>query len=203
MPRKRTVTDEALLDAALLLVREDGPAALSFGALSSRVGLAGSTIVQRFKTKAGLLEAALGRAWDDLEAQTAAADAAAPDGPDGVVDLLVRLSGQYDPASYADQLLLLREDLRNPVLRDRGARWLATLNEAIERRLGAGDAEVAGGPAGLGPLVVAQWQGAVTVWGFTREAPIDEVVRTMLRALLRRLTTQPSAPPDPSEPERA
>lgn len=186
MPRKRTVTDEVLLEAALLLVRENGPEALSFGALSSRVGLAGSTIVQRFKTKAGLLEAALGRAWDDLEAQTAAADASAPAGPDGVVDLLVRLSGQYDPASYADQLLLLREDLRNPVLRNRGARWLATLGAAIERRLT--DAGVPGGPEGLGPLVVAQWQGALTVWGFTREAPLDEVVRTMLRDLLRRVT---------------
>jgi AcrR family transcriptional regulator len=186
MPRRRTVTDESLLDAALLLVREDGPEALSFGALSSRVGLSGSTIVQRFKTKAKLLEAALGRAWDDLEAQTAAADAGAPAGLDGVVDLLVRLSGQYDPASYADQLLLLREDLRNPVLRARGARWLATLGEAIERRLA--DAGVPGGPDGLGPLVIAQWQGALTIWGFTRPAPPDDVVRTMLRDLLRRLS---------------
>jgi AcrR family transcriptional regulator len=192
MPRKRTITDEALLDAALLLVREEGPAALSFGALSARVGLAGSTIVQRFGTKAGLLEAALGRAWDDLDAQTAAADAGAPTGPDGVVDLLVALSGQYDPEDYADQLLLLREDLRNPVLRERGARWLATLYAAIERRLaGDGDGPTDGpDPAsGLGPLVVAQWQGTLTIWGFTRQAPLDELVGAMLRDLLRRVAT--------------
>jgi AcrR family transcriptional regulator len=193
MPRKRTIPDEALLDAALLLVREDGPAALSFGALASRVGLAGSTIVQRFKTKAGLLEAALGRAWDSLEAQTAAADAAAPTGPEGVVDLLVRLSGQYDPEAYADQLLLLREDLRNPVLRERGARWLATLYEAIERRLAATSPGAGAGTEGLGPLVVAQWQGALTVWSFTRQAPLDEVVRAMLADLLRRVATRPEA----------
>jgi AcrR family transcriptional regulator len=185
MPRKRTITDETLLDEALLLVRERGPAALSFGALSVRVGLSGSTIVQRFKTKAGLLEAALGRAWDELEDQTAEADAQAPAGPDGVVDLLVRLSAQYDPDEYADQLLLLREDLRNPVLQERGARWVATLVDAIERRLA--DADVAGGSTGSGPLVVAQWQGAVTLWAFTRHAPLAEVVRTSLTDLLHRM----------------
>jgi AcrR family transcriptional regulator len=197
MPRKRTITDEALLDAALLLVREEGPAALSFGALSARVGLAGSTIVQRFGTKAGLLEAALARAWDDLDAQTAMADASAPTGPEGVVDLLVALSGQYDLEDFADQLLLLREDLRNPVLRERGARWLATLYTAIERRL-AGDGD---GPAdGLGPLVVAQWQGTLTIWGFTRQAPIDELVGTMLRDLLRRVTIPTPTPTQQDAP---
>jgi AcrR family transcriptional regulator len=195
MPRKRTITDEALLDSALLLVREEGPVALSFGALSARVGLAGSTIVQRFGTKAGLLEAALARAWDDLDAQTAAADAGAPTGPEGVVDLLVALSGQYDPEDYADQLLLLREDLRNPVLRERGARWLATLYTAIERRLADTDTDTS--PAsGLGPLVVAQWQGTLTIWGFTRQASLDELVGTMLRDLLRRVAT-----PTPTQQE--
>jgi AcrR family transcriptional regulator len=186
MPRKRSVTDETLLDEALLVVRENGPAGLSFGALAARVDLAASTIVQRFKTKGGLLEAALGRAWDDLEAHTAEADARAPAGPDGVVQLLVDLSGQYDPEDFADQLLLLREDLRNPVLRQRGARWLATLYEAIERRLPDADADAVPGRR-LGPLVVAQWQGTLTIWGFTRQAPLDDVVRTMLTDLLQRI----------------
>jgi AcrR family transcriptional regulator len=37
MPRKRTISNDALLDAALLIVREFGPDALSFAALASRV----------------------------------------------------------------------------------------------------------------------------------------------------------------------
>jgi AcrR family transcriptional regulator len=188
MPRKRTVTDDDLADAALALVREAGPAALTFAALAPRAGLAGSTIVQRFGTKAALLRAALSRAWDHLDRETAAASAAATAGPDGVIDLLVRLSGQYDPDDeFADQLLILREDLRDPVLRERGRAWLATLVEAIETRLTAwrGDAR------GLGPLVVAQWQGTLTVWAFRREGSLPDAVRGALDELFAHLGDGP------------
>jgi AcrR family transcriptional regulator len=183
MPRKRTISDDALLDAALVIVRASGPDALTFAALAPRAGLAGSTIVQRFGTKAALLQAALSRAWDLLDEATATAiDNAAPE-PLGVIDMLVDLSGQYDPQDYADQLLLLREDLRNPVLRARGRAWLATLTEAIDQRLD----QATGGAAGLGELVVAQWQGTLTVWGFARSAPLESAVRTALEVLFDRL----------------
>jgi AcrR family transcriptional regulator len=189
MPRKRTVSDEALLDAALVIVRESGPEALTFGALASRVELAGSTLVQRFGTKAALLQAALLRAWDALDERTAAGVDTAPLDPDGVVELLVGLTGQYDAHDFADQLRLLREDLRDPVLRARGEAWLATLTDAVEQRL----AGATGGGAGLGELVVAHWQGTLTVWSFTRDAPAVSYVRTALEALLARLLPDRSA----------
>jgi AcrR family transcriptional regulator len=181
MPRKRTIPDEDLLDAALGLVREVGPDAVSFGSLASRVDLAPSTLVQRFGSKAALLQAALLRAWWQLEAATDDAIAAAPDGPAGVVELLVSLTGQYDAHDFADQLRVLREDLRDPVLRDRGRAWFATLSEAVEARLGAG-----GRNGDLGRLVVATWQGTLTVWSFTRDAPVVDVVRHTLEELLGR-----------------
>jgi AcrR family transcriptional regulator len=106
MPRKRTISDDVLLDNALTLIREQGPEALTFSLLSSRAGLAASTIVQRFATKPELLRAALLHAWDRLEVDTAAADRAAPVTAEGAIDFLVRLSGQYDPHHYADRLLL-------------------------------------------------------------------------------------------------
>ncbi len=183
MPRKRTVPDQALLDEALLVVRESGPDALTFAALAPRVGLAASTIVQRFGTKAALLQAALGRAWDRLDEATAAADDRASVEPGGVVELLVGLTGEYDPQDYADQLLILREDLRDPVLRARGRAWLAALTHAVERRLG----EVPGDVAGMGELIVAQWQGTLTVWSFMRNGPLISVVRAGLEDLLARL----------------
>jgi AcrR family transcriptional regulator len=122
MPRKRTISDQDLLDAALVVVRAAGPEALTFAAAASASGLAASTLVQRFGTKAGLLRGALLRAWDLLDEQTAAAAAAAGPGPGGVVDMLVGLSGSYDAHDFADQLRVLREDLRDPVLRERGQR---------------------------------------------------------------------------------
>jgi AcrR family transcriptional regulator len=184
MPRNRTIPDEALLDSALLIVREAGPDALTFGALAARVDLAASTLVQRFKTKTALLQAALLRAWDLLDEATASAIEAAPPGARGVIDLLVRLTGQYDAHDYANQLLLLREDLRDPVLRARGQRWLKTLTEAVEQRLGVAP----DGGAGLGELVVAHWQGTLTVWSFRQDVPVAKAVRSSMKALLDRLT---------------
>jgi AcrR family transcriptional regulator len=178
MPRKRTVPDHELLDAALVVVHSEGPEALTFAALAHRTGLAASTLVQRFGSKAGLLRAALGRAWDELEARTAEADAVAGGGPAGVVGMLVALTAPYEAHDYADQLLVLREDLRDPVLRARGQAWIATLVDAVERRLG--------GP-GTGLVVVAQWQGLLTVWGFTRTDRLDRVVRAGLDELVTRL----------------
>lgn len=183
MPRKRTISDEALLDTALGIVHQSGPAALSFATLAAQVGLAGSTIVQRFGTKANLLRAALLLAWDRLDADTTTATAKASADAGGVVDMLVALSGQYEAHDFADQLLVLREDLRDPVLRARGEAWIAALVDAIEQRL----SDAPGGPDGLGELVVAQWQGALTVWSFTRRGPVDAFVRRSLDTLLDRL----------------
>ena len=184
MPRKRTISDEALLDAALSIVRSMGPDSLSFGTLAAQVGLAGSTIVQRFGTKAALLRAALSRAWDFLDEDTTAADRTAPLDPPGAIELLILLSGQYAPDDeFADQLLVLREDLRDPVLRARGEAWLTRLAAAVERRLGP----VEDGASGLGMLIVGHWQGALTIWGFTREVPLRTALRASLDELFDRL----------------
>ncbi len=188
MPRPRTIADEVLLDAALEIIHRSGPSRLSFATLAERVGLAASTLVQRFGTKEALLRGALLRAWDRLDADTTAAiEAASPDGA-GVIDLLVALSGQYDAHDYAEQLLVLREDLRDSVLRTRGATWIDTLAAAIESRL----VDAPGGPDGLGVQVVAQWQGTLTVWSFTRPGRVDVVVRHALEDLLARLVDSPN-----------
>lgn len=139
--------------------------------------------MQRFGSKADLLRATLLHAWDLLDLRTAsAATAASPDAA-GVVDLLVALSGEYEANDYADQLMVLREDLRDPVLRRRGEAWIATLAGHVERRLADGP----GGSEGLGALVVAHWQGTLTVWSFTRPGPLPAFVRANLDDLLRRL----------------
>jgi AcrR family transcriptional regulator len=184
MPRPRTLPDEAILDAALDIVHREGPASLSFGALAAAVGLAGSTLVQRFGTKDGLLRATLLHAWDRLDRVTAAAIEAAPDGAAGVVELFVAMTSD-DEDDYVEQLPVLREDLRDPVLRARGARWLATLAAAVDARLP--DA-----PPGTGRLLVAQWQGILTVWAFTRDGALARAVREGIAELLTRVGCAPA-----------
>jgi AcrR family transcriptional regulator len=149
--------------------------------------------VQRFKTKSDLLRAALLRAWDRLDEDTATAIESAPSGPNGVTELLVRLSGQYEAGDCANQLRVLREDLRDPVLTARGGAWLATLSDAIEARLADGPAPV----AGLGLQILAQWQGTLTIWSFTRQEPVQVMVRRNLDDLLQRLLQTPRRPKTP------
>jgi AcrR family transcriptional regulator len=182
MPRPKTIPDAALLDAALELVHRDGPSGLTFATLAERVSLSPSTVVQRFGTKDNLLRAALIHAWDALDAATERAIRSASLDSGGVIDMLVTLTAQYDANDYADQLMVLREDLRDPVLRARGEAWIAALAAAIEERLGDGS-----DTDGLGELVVAHWQGTVTVWSFTRPGPLRSTVRDSLDSLLARI----------------
>ena len=183
MSRPKTIPDEALLDAALDIVHRSGPAALSFASVAERVSLASSTVVQRFGSKSELLRAALLHAWDRLDEATATVVAEASFDAAGVIELLAALSGEYEANDYADQLMVLREDLRDPVLRARGETWIATLAAAIEERL----TDAPGGAKGLGELVVAQWQGTLILWGFTRPGPLPQLVRRSLEALLDRV----------------
>jgi AcrR family transcriptional regulator len=184
MPRPRTISDEALLDGALAVLRRAGPEGMTFAAVAAETGLSAATLVQRFGGKAALVQAALLRAWDLLDARTAEADAVAPPTPTGAVALLVALSGDYGD-DYAEGLLVLREDLRDPALRRRGAAWGRVLAEALGRRL----ADSAGPRPDLGRLMAAQWQGSVLWWGFERGRSLPEAVAAELEAFCRTVTT--------------
>ncbi|WP_225771773.1 TetR/AcrR family transcriptional regulator [Inquilinus sp. Marseille-Q2685] len=182
MPRPRTIPDEALLDGALAVMRRAGPDGITFAAVAAETGLSGATLVQRFGSKAALVQAALLRAWDLLDARTEAADAAAPPGPAGAVEMLVALSGDYGAEDdYAEGLLVLREDLRDPALRRRGAAWGEALAAALGRRL----ADAAGPRPDLGRLMAAQWQGALLWWGFERGRSLPQAVAAELEAFCR------------------
>ena len=181
MPRPKTMTDTAVLEAALRLIHQQGPQALTFDSLSKICGLSGSTLVQRFGTKAALKQAALHHAWDTLDDRTAALAASVDKTPDGAVDLLVGLSMDYGGIeSYAEGLLVLREDLSDPALRARGAAWKAALSGALDDCL-ASSPEFA---EGAGMMLAAQWQGSLLWWSFEPDLPVQDQVRQALSALV-------------------
>jgi AcrR family transcriptional regulator len=188
VPRPRSLSDEALLDGALAVMRRAGPESMTFAAVAAETGLAAATLVQRFGTKPALVQTALLRAWDQLDGRTATADATAPATPAGAVALLVALSGDYgEGEDYAEGLLVLREDMRDPVLRRRGAAWGEVLAGALGRRL----ADASGPRPDLGRLMAAQWQGAVLWWGFERRRRLAEAVQAELEAWCRTLGAVP------------
>jgi len=181
MPRPKSLPDDVVLERALTLMRRDGPDALSFGALARETGLSGATLVQRFGTKPGLVKAATAHAWTQLDIATAKAIATAPDGPDGIVTLLLALSGYGDIETYADNLLILREDLRDPDLRARGRDWHAVLLAAIGDRLPGRDHARAA-------VILDCWQGSLLWWSFDPALKVEQYVEGRLRSLLAIVT---------------
>lgn len=178
MPRPKKLSDLEVLDAALQIVYAQGPDALTFAALSEACGLSSATLVQRFETKPNLVRQTVLHAWDQLDARTEKLVASTPRTPAGAIDLLVGLSGNYGSIEeYAEGLLLLREDLRDPVLRDRGARWKSQLCPVLEECFAA----IPGLPEGIGLLMAAQWQGALLWWAFEPKVPVEVFVRDGLR----------------------
>jgi AcrR family transcriptional regulator len=189
MSRKRSIADEVLLDGALAVMLRAGPDAITFQAVAAETGLAAATLVQRFGAKPELKRAALLRAWDLLDAATAEADARAAPTPAGAIALVVALSAGYGAGeAYAEGLLLLRDDFRDPVLRRRGAAWEQRLAKGLGRRLGA-----PGRPRDdLGRLMAAQWQGAVLSWGFHRRGRLKSAVRAALTEWCRAVGKAPA-----------
>jgi AcrR family transcriptional regulator len=177
MPRPKTLPDSAVLKAAYALVHQRGPDALTFATLAQACGLSASTLVQRFKSKADLVRSTLSYAWDGLDEKTATFSAEVPKTPNGAVQLLTLLSRDYgEIEAYADALLILREYLRDPALRARGAKWKAVLTRALEDCF----ADVPHAPQGIGLLMAAQWQGSVLWWSFDPKGRVEDYVEENL-----------------------
>jgi AcrR family transcriptional regulator len=178
MPRTKTLPDGDVLEAALRLIHTQGPEALTFSSLARASGLASATLVQRFGSKAKLKQAALLRAWDQLDEKTERAAATAPRTPEGAIGLLVTLSRDYGGIeSYAQGLLVLREDLRDPALRARGALWREMLSGALD----ACFAETPDKPSGIGLQMASQWQGSLLWWSFDPKGDVADHVEDSLR----------------------
>lgn len=178
MPRPKTLSDKKVLDAALQVMHARGPEAVTFAALSEACGLSSATLVQRFGNKSNLIQRAVLHAWDQLDAWTDELAASVPRTPEGAIELLVGLSSQYGGIEhYAEGLLLLREDLRDPALRARGAKWKAHLCPVLDDCF-AGIENV---PEGFGLLMASQWQGSLLWWAFDPQVPVETFVEDGLR----------------------
>ena len=187
MPRKKTLSDEEVLATAHRLMQEAGPEALTFDALARACGLSPATLVQRFKTKAGLKRATLVQAWDELDEKTSSLARSLPKTPAGAVEMLVALSGSYGGVeAYAEGLMILREDFRDPVLRARGASWKKVLSAALGERF----ADVPGAPRDMGLLLATHWQGSLLWWAFEPAEEIDVYVGKTLGRFIEDLLTR-------------
>ncbi|MCR6726821.1 TetR/AcrR family transcriptional regulator [Agrobacterium fabrum] len=178
MPRHKSISDDQVLDALLPLMLQTGPDGLTFAAAAKACGLSAATLVQRYGKREDLVETVLLRAWDRLQAETETADEEEPLTPQGAISLLMRLMPpQSAEQNASDGLLLLREDIRNPKLRARGALWGHTLAHALGRRLTHNKAS----EERLGWQMAAVWQGAHTWWAFNRNGDAASAIEGALQ----------------------
>ena len=192
MPRPKILSDENVLETAHKLMHSHGPEGLTFESLARACGLSAATLVQRFKGKAGLRQRTLLYAWDLLDEKTASLATSVPKNANGAIELLVGLSGNYGGIeTYAEGLLVLREDLRDPVLRARGAAWKSSLSAVLENCF----ARVPNAPEGVGLLMAAQWQGALLWWSFDPRKNVESFVEESLRRFVSAMV--PSEPGKP------
>ena len=142
--------------------------------------------MQRFGSKAGLVQSTLLHAWDRLDDNTAKLAAMVPKTPDGAVELLVELSRDYGGIeSYANGLLVLREDLRDPALRARGAAWKVSLSGVLDDCF----SPVPGAPPCIGLLMASQWQGSLVWWSFDPHGKVERFVEDSLKRFVSALTS--------------
>ncbi|CEJ14802.1 Bacterial regulatory proteins, tetR family [bacterium YEK0313] len=194
LPRPKTLPDSDVLEAALKLIHAGGPEALTFAALAKASGLSAATLVQRFGSKDELKRRALHAAWDHLDARTARLGATLPRSPEGAIAMLVALSADYGGIdAYAEGLLVLREDFRDPGLRARGAAWKAALAAALEARFAC----EASAPSGIGLMMASQWQGSLLWWAFEPDTDVTTAVEDGLRRFAAAFASpSPAAPAD-------
>jgi AcrR family transcriptional regulator len=135
MPRARIIPDTEVFATLRSIIADHGEGAASFRAIGRAIGLAPATLVQRYGSAAGMLQAAMIDGWDI--ADQALAQTPVTETPKGAVALLKALP-TTPPLS------------RDPVLVARAKAWRARVLKSLTACLD--DAEAAA-------ILFATWQG--------------------------------------------
>jgi AcrR family transcriptional regulator len=177
MPRIKTLSDETVLDGVARVMFRKGPQDFTLAGAAREVGVSPATLIQRFGDKHALIVRAVARdneRFAEILARPAPARGAAV-----VVEFFRRMSEAFGEAGdFADQLLWLREDMRDPELNALARQRFAALRAAVAARMP---------PLPIAPdlatrLVEAQWQGALNQWGVEPKGGLAEFVAESLTA---------------------
>jgi AcrR family transcriptional regulator len=194
-PRPRETTDAEILAATGRVMQRLGPAQITLADVAAEAGVVPATLIQRFKTKRGLLLAACRSAPDMVPRQFAEARAKYGSPLTALVEIYADCSGfAPTPEAVANGLAYLQVDLTDPefhaitlaqfrAMREETRRLL---DEAVTaRELRACDTEE------LGRLVQQLNDGAMLGWAVFREGTLEQWVRREAEALLRPYRRKP------------
>ena len=180
MPRRKSISDEDILDRALPLMAKAGPAGFTLADLAKAVGVSPATLFQRFGDKQTLVERAFARdndrfvPWLQSLPRGVGADVVV-----GVYADATRLFG--DNPSLSDHLLWLREDIRDPALNRLALDRFRLFRAEILERL----PPLPIPPERAARLLDAQYHGAVVQWALEPEGRLADFVADSLRDWFR------------------
>lgn len=180
MARPRTVSDDAVLDAAARLIGRVGPARLTLAHVADEAGLSPATLVQRFGSKRGLLLAVARRQVDF--------GAVGPTPLGALLAGLVELSASVrTPEALANNLAFLQLDLADAEFHAEAVAHFTAMREHVEALLrdaiGAGELEQVE-VARLAETVVTAYNGALITWAVLREGTLEDWLRRQVEAVL-------------------
>jgi len=140
-----------VLAAALRVMTAKGPSDFTLADIAAAAGIAPATLVQRFGDKRRLVVAAF--AQDNDAFAGALADLPPGRGAEAVIAVFRLLTpGVEDVGVFADQLLWLRQDMRDPDLNRLAATASAAARRGGRAPAAAADGPRPGGAAGRGPM---------------------------------------------------
>lgn len=181
MARTKSISDERVVDLAVDLLVDAGPQGFTLAALGARAGLSAATLLQRFGSRAALLERAIRRSSERLAASVPAPAAAT------VESLVSWLGGQTRGMEtrqrLAGHMALLMEDLRAAG----GRRALLANTHVLDMRAGIAKQLQAMGfidADAAASTVEAHWHGLVIQWGLTGKGSLRSWVEAGLRRVI-------------------
>jgi AcrR family transcriptional regulator len=188
-PRPRETTDEEILAATGRAMQRLGPAQITLADVAAEAGVVPATLIQRFKTKRGLLLAACSSAPNMVARQFAAARTKYSSPLSALVEIYADCSGfSTTPEAVANGLAYLQVDLTDPQFHAITLAQFRAMREETRRLL---DEAVAAreifpcDTAELARLLQQLHDGAMLGWAVFREGPLEGWMRREVEALLR------------------
>jgi AcrR family transcriptional regulator len=188
MPRPRTASDAAILEAAYRVVTRLGPTRVTLADVAREVRLSPATLVQRFGSKRGMLLALVRSGTESVGDCFAAVRASHRSPLDALRAAATEMTRHVgSPEELANGLAFLQMDVSDPdfhaLALENSKRILEGYQALIEEAVTAGEL----GPcnsAALARVVGAVAGGSLLAWAIHREGSAESWVRSDLAVLL-------------------
>jgi TetR/AcrR family transcriptional regulator, macrolide resistance operon repressor len=178
MPRPKLLSDDEVLDATRKVVQRRGPAQFTLADVAVEVGLARSTLIQRFESRDGLYRRFMERGTNRLQSDLDALPGGTK--PQELWRFLHALVSVLKSERINEYLLMVVEEMSDPFLANLARRRVCLVREAVAQRL----PETMVDRTEMARHLQAVMQGASMQWAVEREGELSHFVAVRLRTAL-------------------